>query len=81
VAFPFPAGVSGFVDPDDEPIIAILEQCAQERRRLGLPSYSRADLERLFQVLDAPAPREKRPANVLPLPLNRRTGGDRDRRR
>jgi hypothetical protein len=59
VAFPFPPGVSALVDPDDEPTIAILEQCAAQRRRLGLPAYSRADLDRLFQILDAPAPRSE----------------------
>jgi hypothetical protein len=81
VAFPFPAGVSGLIDPDDEPIIAILEQCAEDRRRLGLPTYSRADLERLFQILDAPAPRVELPANVIPLPQTRQSRGVRDRRR
>jgi hypothetical protein len=65
VAHPLPAGISAFISPDDEPIIAILEQCAADRRRLGLPSYSRDDLERLFQVLDAPAPQSQLPANVV----------------
>jgi hypothetical protein len=72
VAFPFPNGVSGLIDPDDEPIIAILELCAEDRRRLGLPTYSRDDLERLFRVLDAPAPRSPSPANVIPLRRDRR---------
>jgi hypothetical protein len=71
VAFPFPPGVSGLIDPDDEPIIAILEQCAADRLRLGLPTYSRADLERLFQVLDAPPPRTKLPPNVIRFPADR----------
>jgi hypothetical protein len=71
VAFPFPPGLSGLLDPDDEPIIAILEQCAEDRRRLGLPTYSRDDLERLFQVLDAPAPRDELPPNVIPFPGDR----------
>ena len=72
MAFPFPPGVSGLVDPDDEPVIAILEQCAADRLRLGLPSYSRADLERLFQVLDAPEPRPVLPANVILFHAERR---------
>ena len=81
MAFPLPAGFSALVDPDDEPIIAILELCAEDRRRLGLPSYSRADLERLFAVLDAPAPPREWPANVVPLPPNRPVRTRRDRRR
>jgi hypothetical protein len=80
VAFPFPAGVSGLVDPDDEPIMAILEQCAADRLRLGLPTYSRADLERLFQVLDAPAPRSELPVNVIRFPAGRRPAPSRRRR-
>jgi hypothetical protein len=68
VALPFPVGVSGLIDPDDEPIIAILEACAADRRRLGLPSYTRDDLERLFRVLDAPAPDPDRRSNVVPFP-------------
>jgi hypothetical protein len=67
VAYPLPAGVSALIHPDDEPIIAILEQCAEDRRRLGLPSYTRDDLDRLFQVLDAPAPEPELPPNVLPF--------------
>ncbi len=63
----FPAGVSGLIDPDDEPIIAILEACADDRARRGLPSYTRDDLERLFQVLDAPVPEPDLPPNVIPL--------------
>jgi hypothetical protein len=74
VVIPLPPGVSAFVDPDDEPIISILEQCAEERRRLGLPSYSRDDLERLFQVLNAPAPERPLPANVIPIAAARRPG-------
>jgi hypothetical protein len=81
VAFPFPAGVSGLIDPDDEAIIAILEQCAADRRRLGLASYTRADLDRLFQVLDAPAPRAELPPNVIPFPAERRSRRSRDPRR
>jgi hypothetical protein len=65
VAYPLAAGFSALIHPDDEPIIAILEQCAEDRRRLGLPSYTRDDLDRLFQVLDAPAPEPKLPPNVL----------------
>jgi hypothetical protein len=68
VAFPFPAGVSGLIDPGDEPVITILEDCAAERRRLGLPTYSRDDLDRLFQVLDAPPPCSPIAANVLRFP-------------
>jgi hypothetical protein len=81
VAFPFPPGVSGLIDPDDEPIIAILEQCASDRLRLGLPTYSRADLDRLFQILDAPAPRCDLPANVIRFPEARRPRTSRDTRR
>jgi hypothetical protein len=81
VAFPFPAGVSGLIDPDDEPIIAILEQCAADRTRLGLPTYSRDDLDRLFQVLDAPAPRAELPFNVIPFPDGRRPLSPRGPRR
>lgn len=65
VAYPLPDGISALIHPDDEPIIAILEQCAEDRRRLGLPSYTRDDLDRLFQVLEAPAPEPKLPPNVL----------------
>ncbi len=68
VAFPFPIGVSGFVDPDDEPYIAFLELCAAARRGLGLPSYTRDDLERLFALKDIPAPPEDLPPNVIRLP-------------
>jgi hypothetical protein len=81
VAFPLPAGFSALVDPDDEPTIAILELCAEDRLRLGLPSYSRADLERLFAVLDAPAPPRTWPANVIPLTSKRPARTPRDRRR
>jgi len=65
VAAPFPPGVSGLIDPDDEPIIAILEACADDRARRGLPSYTRDDLDRLFQVLDAPPPAPELPPNVI----------------
>ena len=81
MAFPFPAGVSGLVDPDDEPIMAIHEQCAADRLRLGLPTYSRDDLERLFQVLDAPAPCAELPVNVIRFPSGRRPLLPRDTRR
>ena len=54
---------------------------ALEGRRLGLPSYTRADLERLFAVLDAPAPPREWPANVIPLPPHRPVRTGRDRRR
>jgi len=81
VAFPFPAGVSGLIHPDDEPTIAILEQCAQDRMRLGLPTYSREDLDRLFQILDAPAPRTELPVNVIRFPAGRRPNSSRDGRR
>ena len=75
MAYPFPAGVSAFVDPDDELIIQTLESCAAERRKRGLPSYTREDLERLFEVKDAPAPPslpETLPPNVIPLAACRR---------
>jgi hypothetical protein len=81
VAFPFPAGVSGLIDPEDEPIIAILEQCAADRLRLGLPTYSRDDLDRLFQVLDAPAPRPELPVNVIRFPGGGHPRPGRDPRR
>ncbi|GAC1578767.1 MAG: hypothetical protein NVS3B7_12510 [Candidatus Elarobacter sp.] len=71
VACPFPEGVSGLVHPDDEPYIAILEACAASRRSLGMPSYTRAELEQLFLVKDAPAPPprvEPHPQNVIPMP-------------
>ncbi|HTJ28748.1 MAG TPA: hypothetical protein VMA36_21520 [Candidatus Limnocylindria bacterium] len=58
--------------PDDEPYIAILELCAAARRRLGLPSYTRAQLERLFAPLDAPPSEPSLPANVLRFPGERR---------
>ena len=67
MAFPFPQGVSGLVDPDDEPYIAILELCAEARRELGFPSYSRADLERLFALKDADAPPRTLPPNVVEM--------------
>ncbi|HEY0614743.1 MAG TPA: hypothetical protein VGC96_08880 [Candidatus Elarobacter sp.] len=67
MASPLPAGVSALIHPDDEPIVAILEQCGVDRRTLGLPSYTRDDLDRLFQILDAPVPEPVLPPNVLPL--------------
>ena len=76
MAYPLPAGVSGLVDPDDEPYIAILEACAALRRELGYPSYTRADIERLFAVKDAPAPPEPLPPNVRRLAARRRRSGD-----
>jgi hypothetical protein len=79
VAFLLPAGVSALIDPDDEASISFLERCAALRYRLGLPTYTRADLERLFQVLDAPMPTRPLPPNVLPFPeaCRRRRSGDR----
>jgi hypothetical protein len=76
MSYALPAGVSGLVDPDDEPYIAILEACAALRRELGYPSYTRADIERLFAVKDAPAPPERLPPNVLRLSARRRRSGD-----
>ena len=76
VAYPFPKGVSGLVDPDDEPYIAFLESCAATRRTLGMASYSRAELEELFHVKDAPAPpprAETLPPNVIRLRRPRST--------
>lgn len=67
MASPFPIGVSGLVDPDDEPYIAFLELCAAARRGLGLPSYTRADLERLFALKDVAVPPERLPPNVIRL--------------
>jgi hypothetical protein len=67
VAFPFPPGVSGLIDPDDESFIALLELCATARRNLGLPSYTRADLERLVALKDIILEPGPLPPNVLPL--------------
>jgi hypothetical protein len=67
VAFFLPAGVSALIHPDDEASIGLLELCAALRQGLGLPTYSRADLDRLFQILDAPAPSRPLPPNVLPF--------------
>ena len=67
MAYPFPIGVSGFVDPEDEPYIELFELCAAARLGLGLPSYTREDLERLFALKDVPAPRERLPPNVIRL--------------
>jgi hypothetical protein len=75
VAYSLPLGVSGLIDPDDEPYIAILEACAALRRELGYPSYTRADIERLFAVKDAPAPAELLPPNVQRLGARRRRSG------
>lgn len=75
MAFPFPQGVSGLVDPEDELYIDILESCAASRRRLGLPSYTREELEQLFSVKDAPAPEfsaEHLAPNVIAFPRRRR---------
>ncbi len=74
MAFPFPVGVSGLIDPDDEPYIEILEQCAAARRELGYPSYSRADLELLFALKDTPAPPTRLPPNVIRLKDGGRRG-------
>ncbi len=76
MAYPLPAGISGLVDPDDEPYIAILEECAAMRRRLGFPSYSRADIERLFAVKDTPAPDDPLPPKVRRLAPRRRRPSD-----
>lgn len=67
MAYPFPIGVSGFVDPDDEPYIELFELCAAARLGLGLPSYTRDDLERLFALKDVPAPPDRLPPNVIRL--------------
>jgi len=78
VAFPFPAGVSGLIDPDDESTIAFLELCAAARRELGLPSYCRDDIERLFACLDAPAPPPRPlPPNVISFPSSKRVARQR----
>jgi hypothetical protein len=50
---------------DDEEYIALLEMCAAERRRLGLPSYTREHLELLFELVDAPVPEPVLPPNVV----------------
>ncbi|MBV8581080.1 MAG: hypothetical protein JOZ86_10680 [Candidatus Eremiobacteraeota bacterium] len=67
MAYLFPAGVSALIDPDDEPHLAFLELCAEVRRRLGQPSYTRADLERLFALKDVAAPAPPRSDKVVPL--------------
>jgi hypothetical protein len=82
VAFPFPVGVSGLVDPDDEPYIMLLELCAAARRGLGMPSYTRADLERLVALKDIAVPPEQLPPNVIRLPsTSARAQGPEERRR
>jgi len=62
VAYPLPAGVSALIHPDDEPIIAILEQCAEDRRRLGRAG-ARGDIAaerpRVRRASLAPAPRRQ----------------------
>ncbi len=65
------------VHGDDDEYIALLEMCAAERRRLGLPTYTREDLELLFELVDSPVPEPKLPPNVLPF----RRPADRVRRR
>lgn len=75
MAFPFPLGVSGLLDPDDETYIELLEACAESRRRLGMPSYTREELEQFFSVKDAPAPEsspEDFAPNVIALSSRRR---------
>lgn len=77
MAFRLPPDVSALIDPDDEASIGLLEICAALRQRLGLPTYSRGDLDRLFQILDAPAPTRALPPNVLPFrPRGRRRNRD-----
>ena len=78
MAYPFPQGVSGLFDPDEEPYIAILELCAAARRELGLPSYSRADLERFFALKDVQMPEEDSAPNVLRLLLRASRGRTQD---
>lgn len=76
MAYPFPRGVSGIVDPEDEPYLRLLEHCAKTRRGLGLPFLNRAELEALLKP-DAPARRGDLPPNVLPFPVRRaRRRGD-----
>lgn len=65
VTFTFPAGVSGFIDPDDESFITLFELCAAARLELDMPSYTRDDIERLFELKDVVAPREPLPPNVV----------------
>lgn len=81
MAYPLPEGISALIHPDDEPTIAILEQLAHERASLGLPTYTRDDLDRLFQILDAPAPSDTLPANVIRFPHQRRAATARASRR
>jgi len=72
VAYPFPTGTSGLIDPDDEPIVAILEQCAEDRRRFGLHSYTREDLDRPFPILESSALLPDSSPNVIRLRARRR---------
>jgi len=51
----------------DQCVLAMLEVCAADRVRRGLPSFERSDLERLFRVLDAPVPVAELPPNVIPF--------------
>ena len=43
-----PRDVSALIDPADEPYLRLLEHCARARRDLGLPSFTRAELEALL---------------------------------
>jgi hypothetical protein len=78
VVFALPSGVSALIDPDDEASISLLEICAALRQQLGLPTYSRGDLDRLFQVLDAPAPSRPLPPNVVAFRARRQRRRDGD---
>ena len=61
-----PRGVSALIDPADEPYLRLLEHCAQARRELGLPSFTRAELEALLDR-GARSRDEALPANVIPF--------------
>jgi hypothetical protein len=65
-----PRDVSALIDPADEPYLRLLEHCARARRDLGLPSFTRAELEALLDR-GHPTGREALPPNVIPF-LRRR---------
>jgi hypothetical protein len=61
-----PRDVSALIDPDDAPYLRLLEHCARARHELGLPSFSRAELEALLDR-DVSADDEPLPPNVIPF--------------
>jgi len=57
---------SALVDPADAPYLRLLEHCARARRELGLPSFTRAELEALLDRRARSRP-DPLPANVIPF--------------